>query len=243
MLTAAQLQAYYTPEPAASLPEQGTSPFDPQYKFGGTVKNWQAGQATALYYGQNTHPAGQLSPGGSITFEKPVLELATPASPLRQEMAQGYAQPDRPLDTLNISLDLKLRSVYLSLGYLKPVATAQSAGPSADPSSGAPLSSTFGTLRLDHLDVLYLVWAPDPLTLQGELRCLSGSDSVNLPGPPLIFQTNSVMNIKLQRGWNALKRSSAPLGTSAKGVHVTQNTWTALPLNDLTQWAAVDGPY
>ena len=233
-LSDAELNAAYLATPASPLPTLSTSPLGEAYTFQGRVKDWKASEPVDLYGGRvsGARPAisdGLVSPDGTITFRAPLLNLASTPRNLLEERGlkpEGYC----PVNTTKLSQDVKVRVLYPTLSYVR-----------ADTGTKAQTSPAIGIFGTLVQGVTLLVWAPEPLTVQGEQRCLYGNwDATgNNPAPvKRIYQHNVLINVKLERGWNALTVTAADQGSLTQGVTIFARTWAAAPAADLTKWAA-----
>jgi hypothetical protein len=241
--SAAELKPYYTETPAATLPVQSSSPLGEGYTFSGTVKDWKQPKVTDLYYqalsyNRPTRRDGQLSPQGVISFTTPLLDLAEPPGTLRQTM--GLEGEYCPFDTLKLSQESQVRAISFPNFTYWYEDVQPSIGQTLRPQTSPP-PSPFGLISLaDPYRDVRLIWTPEPFTAQGEVRCLSGgeqrSGGFNPPSNPSRGQVNILINMKLERGWNAVQLKQTELGLSTRGVYQAQSVLSAFPADELTKW-------
>ncbi|MFC4456091.1 hypothetical protein [Deinococcus sonorensis] len=236
MYSPAELQPYYVNTPPEAIP-QSTTPLGEDFTYSGTVRNWQASRTINLYapFSGETPPStadGQLSASGQISFSRRLFDLAEPTSDFRKIL--GYFPAYCPMNTLRLSKNVQVRLLWARLRVMNTdirAATGQGMTPQSSPPPPnyrqlVPASTSYAPGST--VDTL-LLWSPEPFTAQGETRCLEGSDLY-------VGQYNTRINVKLERGWNALTYTLSGASGSTGDTSLRFDDWAAAPVASLTDW-------
>ena len=240
--TDAELRTFYTATPPATLPTQSSSALGESYTLGGSVQNWNR-KAINLYTSPTSATPtatadGQISADGTITLTTPLLSLASQDTTLNDVLKVGTYNYGLtcPLDTLTASKEVKVKVLSVSfVYYIKDIQalSTQTLRPLLSP---VPIYGYVEPTKTAAVGSVILVWSPEAFTFQGEKRCLSGSVQTSAPFSKLLIQENTLINVKLERGWNALSEVVISSSYSSEGFNVTQHDWSALPAEALKTW-------
>ena len=244
-LTAEELRPLYSDSPAAVLQPVSSSPLGETHTPTGRVAGWSASKPLALYLDpkSGTPPAvsdGSLEADGQVKISSPLMNVGSTLSSVVSFLKSGQVTYC-PVDEMTQSREVDARVWQPQFIYFLSGLRAIKGQKIGTQTSPIP---TFGYVRPVNEDGSgnLLLWVSEAVDIRGESRCLSGFDygyglnkSIH---SGYVGQSNTLINVQLEKGWNAIKSNTRLLGASAKGVNISETLWSALPAAQLTNWTA-----
>ncbi|WP_293914480.1 hypothetical protein [Deinococcus sp.] len=243
-LTEVELKALYTETPPTTLPVQSSTSLGEDYDFSGSVTGWKATAPLKLYFSPTSAAPpvtadGVLGTDAQLAASLKRLAQAKPEQSLMGTLQGRGGTSYCPVDTIKLSDTVKVNALDINLVYFlkdRQVPVASLVRPQTSP---VPI---FGFLRLassvpERRD--RLIWSPETVIVQGEQRCLGGTQLLDISPPQQnVEQINTLVNIRLERGWNALIGTESAIYDAKRGFSSYTTTWTALPAAELAKWTA-----